>query len=234
MKTKVAPSLMNMGLLHVASDIRTLDAGADYYHVDIFDWHYVKNMCLTPHFISEMSRVTSKPIEAHLYFDNIDESLVDYCISCGAGIITMPSDVVGRSIHRLCDSIHKRGALAGVFLNPYQNVDEIKTYAAELDSLIILSVDPGFSGQDFLESTYERIRDVVDLRRSVSGSFRISVDGGCNPSNFEKLIAAGCDSLILGRGLFDNGPDVEQALASTLYSIRAAEEHLGMLPPQLE
>jgi len=71
MKTRVAPSLMNMGLLHVASDIRTLDAGADYYHVDIFDWHYVKNMCLTPHFISEMSQVTSKPIEALSIRDSV-------------------------------------------------------------------------------------------------------------------------------------------------------------------
>jgi D-allulose-6-phosphate 3-epimerase len=223
MHTKIAPSLMNMSLLNVADDLHILDAYADCYHVDIIDGHYVRNMCLTPHFIAQISEITKVPIEAHLYVEGVDELLVQTCLDAGASIVSVPSDDAGRSIHRLCDLIHGRRASVGVFLNPYQAVEEIRPYAAELDNLIILSVDPGFTGQSFISSTVERVAQAKVLREELNGHFDISVDGGCSVANFESLIAAGCDVLDIGRGLFANGPTLKEAVENTIEQIREAE-----------
>ncbi|MEE8723758.1 MAG: ribulose phosphate epimerase [Atopobiaceae bacterium] len=228
MHTKIAPSLMNMGLLHVAEDLHTLDPYADYYHVDIIDGHYVRNMCLTPHFIAQIKQATDVPIEAHLYVEGVDELLVRACLDSGAAIVTVPSDDAGRSIHRLCDFVHGRGAKIGVFVNPYQSVEEIRPYAEELDNLIILSVDPGFTGQSFIPSTMQRITQAADLRTELSAHFSIAIDGGCNASNFEKLITAGCDVLNLGRGLFDNGATLREAVQNTVRQVHEAELHAAL------
>ena len=220
---KIAPSLMNMSLLHVERDLHTLDPITDLYHVDIIDGHYVPNMCLTPHFIAQIRPVTSKPIEAHLYVDGIGEGLIDACLDAGASLLTLPADGVGRSIHRLCAYIHERGAKVGVFVNPSDPIDVVSPYVTELDSLLVLSVDPGFTGQKFIEGTYGRIAQAKAMRAEVGAHYDIAIDGGCNASNYRLLIKAGCDVLNLGRGLFDNGNTLEDAARRTYEEIRAAE-----------
>lgn len=223
MHTKIAPSLMNMSLLNVERDIAILDGVASLYHVDIIDGHYVKNMCLTPHFIRQLRQITDKPIEAHLYVEDIDEWVVKDCIDAGATLITMPSDGVGRSVHRLCSYAHEAGAKAGIFLNPYQSVREIEPYIDVIDDLLILSVDPGYTGQAFLPGTYERIREARALRERAGKSFPIAIDGGCNTQNYQQLIEAGCDVLNLGRGLFDNGGTLAEAAQRTVAEVATAE-----------
>lgn len=208
---KMAPSFMSANLLDIQGELRALDPYADYYHVDIIDWHYVRNMCLTPQIIKAMSSVTAVPIEAHLYVDNIDDDLVDLCLDSGARIVTMPSDVVGRSINRFANRIHQRGAKVGVFLNPYQEVSTIIPYVSELDYLLIMSVDPGFGGQVFIPQTYGRIQEACRIREEYGASFEISVDGNCDDDKFSKLAAAGADAVCLGRGVFSRNPDTAMA-----------------------
>lgn len=219
---KIAPSLMNMSLLHVERDLHTLDPITDIFHVDIIDGHYVPNMCLTPHFIAQIRPVTSKPIEAHLYVDGIGEGLIDACIDAGASLLTLPADGVGRSIHRLCNYIHERGAKVGAFVNPSDPIDIVSSYAAELDSLLVLSVDPGFTGQKFIEGTYDKIAQAKAMRTESGSHYDIAIDGGCNASNYRLLIEAGCDVLNLGRGLFDNGDTLEEAAHRTYAEIQTA------------
>lgn len=219
---KIAPSLMNMSLLQVEHDLHILDSITDLYHVDIIDGHYVPNMCLTPHFISQIRPVTSKPIEAHLYVDGIDKEFIDACIDAGASLLTLPADGVGRSIHRFCDYIHERGAKVGAFINPSDSVNVVSSYATELDSLLVLSVDPGFTGQKFIEGTYDRIVEARALRAEIGAHYEIAIDGGCNATNYHLLIEAGCDVLNLGRGLFDNGASLEDSARRTYEEIQAA------------
>lgn len=219
---KIAPSLMNMSLLQVEHDLRILDPITDLYHVDIIDGHYVPNMCLTPHFIAQIRPVTSKPIEAHLYIDGIDKEFIDSCINAGASLLTLPADGVGRSIHRFCDYIHKRGAKVGVFINPSDPVDIVSSYAAEIDSLLVLSVDPGFTGQKFIEGTYDRVTEAKALRSDAGAHYEIAIDGGCNVTNYHLLIEAGCDVLNLGRGLFSNGDSLEDSVRRTYEEIQIA------------
>lgn len=212
---KIAPSLMNMSLLNLERDIEILDRYTDFYHVDIIDWHYVKNMCLSPHIIRELRKITNKPIEAHLYMDNIDVNLINYCLDSGATIITMPSDVIGRSIHRFSNIIHQSGAKVGIFLNPSQPISILSQYSDVIDQLIILSVDPGFTGQCFINNTYKKILNAKAYRDISGDDFTITVDGGCNHKNYEKLFTAGADALVLGRGLFDRDPDLNIAISET-------------------
>lgn len=219
---KIAPSLMNMSLLQVEHDLHILDSITDLYHVDIIDGHYVPNMCLTPHFIAQIRPVTSKPIEAHLYVDGIDKAFIDTCIDAGASLLTLPADGVGRSIHRFCDYIHERGAKVGAFINPADPVNVISSYATELDSLLVLSVDPGFTGQKFIEGTYDRIVEAKVLRAEVGAHYEIAIDGGCNATNYRLLIEAGCDVLNLGRGLFNNGDSLEESARCTYEEIQTA------------
>lgn len=223
---KIAPSLMNMSLLQVKADLEQLDAIADLYHVDIIDGHYVHNMCLTPHFIEQIRPITSKPIEAHLYVEGVDRQMIDACIDAGATLLTLPADDVARSIHRMADYIHKRGAEVGIFLNPTIPVESIMEYAIELDSLLILSVDPGFTDQKFLEGTYRRIRKAKEIRVQTKAHYKIAIDGGCNSENFFQLIEAGCDVLNLGRGLFENGSNLKEAAYRTKKGIEVAESQV--------
>lgn len=226
MHLKIAPSLMSANLLDIRSELAALDDVADYYHVDIIDWHYVKNMCLTPQFIAAMRTVTRRPIEAHLYVDNVDESLINTCLDAGANIITLPADVVGRSVNRYANLVHKRGAQFGIFLNPSQPIETIEPYASTLDSLLILSVDPGFGGQDFIPTTYERIRKAVEIRNHLGCSYQIAIDGNCNESRFLPLAQAGAEAFSLGRGLFGRDINTKHAGELTKKSLADVESQL--------
>lgn len=227
MSLRIAPSLMSADLLDLRSELRALDPYADYYHVDIIDWHYVKNMCLTPQFIGAMRAETSLPIEAHLYVDNVDEALIETCLDAGANIVTMPADVISRSVNRFSRLIHDRGARVGVFLNPAQRVEEIEPYAQLLDTLLILSVDPGFGGQNFIPSTYARIERAVEMRSSLSCRYQIALDGNCDQTRFLPLARAGADALSLGRGLFERDANTRRAAELTRLSLDEVDLQLG-------
>lgn len=223
---KMAPSFMSADLLNVQAELEALDPYADYYHVDIIDWHYVRNMCLTPQFIQAMSAATKIPIEAHLYVDGIDEELINLCIDSGASLITLPADGVARSVNRFASLIHSRGAKIGIFLNPAQRVEEIVPYIDVIDSVLLMSVDPGFGGQNFNPLTYSRASDVRDLREHHFASFQIAVDGNCNETRFLELARAGVDAFSLGRGLFGRSDDTATAARLTRESLDAVEREI--------
>ena len=219
MRMKMAPSLMSANLLELGNEVRSLEPYADCLHIDIIDWHYVKNMCLTPQIMKAVRSITSTPIEAHLYMDNIDEQLIETCLDAGATVVTMPADVIGRSIHRFADLIHKADAQIGIFLNPSQRIEDIRSYATDVDELLLLAADPGFGGQSFIDGTYKRIEDACRLRNEVDGSFIIEVDGNCEESKFSALAKAGADMLALGRGCFGRSGNTAEAARLTLESL---------------
>ncbi len=109
MKVKFSPSLMCMDLLNIEKEIKILDPESDYYHVDILDWHYVKNMSLAPCFMAEINKISKVPQDVHLYVDNLDVDLVDLCIDSGAEIVTMPPEIIEKMAFRLFNHIHQRG-----------------------------------------------------------------------------------------------------------------------------
>ena len=228
MRMKMAPSLMSANLLELGNEIKALEPYADYLHVDIIDWHYVKNMCLTPQILKEVHSVTNVPIEAHLYVDNIEEDLIKTCIESGASIVTMPADVIGRSINRFAAYVHDAGAKIGVFLNPSQSIDSTIPYLKSIDLLLILAADPGYGGQSFLPDTYERIRRASQLRQEHHADFEIEIDGNCEESKFEALRRAGADVLALGRGCFGRSSRTAEAARLTRDSLLEVESKLAL------
>ena len=224
MKVKVAPSLMCMDLLNIEKEIKMLEDRSDYFHVDILDWHYCKNMSLAPCFMEQIRKITDVPMDAHLYVDNIEEDLVQLCIDSGAEIIEMPPEIIERQVYRLASLIHSQGKKFGVFINPAVSLDVIRPYAHLLDRLLIMTVDPGFAGQPFVEYSLKKIRQACEWRKAEGYTYEIACDGCCNEAWYGALYSAGCDVFIVGNsGLFNKDrKDTAHALTVCLDNIECA------------
>ena len=218
---------MCMDLMRIADGIAALDGFADEYHVDIIDWHYCKNMSLAPCFIEGMRGLTARPIEAHLYVDNINEELVELCIASGSTVVTMPPEVIERSVFRFAATLKAAGVGFGVFLNPATPLAVVEPYADALDRLLVMTVDPGFAGQELVPSTLDKIRAAAELRAARGLSFDIEVDGCCNARFYARLREAGADTFVLGgSGLFGKDANVRRAVVVAERELAAA----GCLP----
>ena len=224
MKVKVAPSLMCVDLLNIEKEIKMLEDRSDYFHVDILDWHYCRNMSLAPCFMEQIRKITDVPMDAHLYVDNIEEDLVQLCIDSGAEIIVMPPEIIERQVYRLASLIHSQGKKFGVFINPAVSLDVIRPYAHLLDRLLIMTVDPGFAGQPFVEYSLKKIRQACEWRKAEGYTYEMACDGSCNEAWYGALYSAGCDVFILGNsGLFNKDrKDTAHALTVCLDNIEFA------------
>lgn len=218
-----SPSLMCMDLLNIQSEIQILSEYADEFHVDILDYHYCKNMSLSPPFMEAITHITDIPMEAHLYVDNIDKELVEWCVRSGARIITCPPDVISRQMYAIKRYLDSKNVQFGIFLNPSDPVSIIEPYIQIIDRLIIMSVDPGFAGQPFIETTYDRIRQACQLRKQQNGHFTIGIDGCCNERYFKELYLAGADVFIVGgSGMFSKSSDTKEAMEIAVHNIEIA------------
>ncbi len=212
MKVKISPSLMCMDMLHVAKQIEFLNGRADYLHVDIIDWHYVRNMCLAPCFMKQLKAITDVPMDAHLMVDNVDVDLVELCIDSGAGVITLPPEVIQKRVFRLIDQIKNAGKLAGAYINPAMPMDLIYPYIDLLDKITFMTVDPGFAGQRFIEISLEKIKQAKLLKQEKGYRYEIEVDGSCNAGTYKKMYDAGAEVFIVGSsGLFGLDNDLNVA-----------------------
>jgi len=202
-----------------------MDPHADYYHIDIIDWHYIKNMSLAPCFMEAIHKISKVPLDAHLYVDNIEEDLINLCIDSGAEIITMPPEVVQRQTIKLIRLIKSRNKKVGFFINPSTRLDILEPYLEYVDRILIMTVDPGFAGQDFVPQSLSKIRQAREWRDEKHYSYEIACDGCCNERYYKPLYDAGCDVFIVGNsGLFRKDPDLNKALSIMENEIRKATE----------
>ena len=205
-----------MDLLNIQKEIEILNTKADYYHVDIIDWHYCKNMSLAPCFIEAIDKITEVPIDAHLYVDNIDIDLVQLCIDSGAEIITLPPEVVARQTMRLIRLIKSQNKKVGFFLNPSASLSVLEPYIEYIDRLLIMTVDAGFAGQEFVPQSLEKIKLAAKWKAERGYHYEIACDGCCNEKYYRALYQAGCEVFIIGTsGLFGKSEDTLDALRIT-------------------
>lgn len=204
---------MCMDLLNIQKEISILDTKSDYYHVDIIDWHYCKNMSLAPCFMEAIHKISKVPMEAHLYVDNVDAELVQLCIDSGAEIITMPPEVVERQTMQLIRMIKAQGKKVGFFINPSASLSILEPYIEYVDRIIILTVDPGFAGQPFIPQSLDKVRLASQWKKERGYSYEIACDGCCNEQYYSEIYKAGCEVLIVGTsGLFGKSEDTQEAL----------------------
>jgi len=211
MQAKFSPSLMCMDLTRFREQVEAMNSTAAFYHVDIMDGSYVKNITLSPFFIENLRKITDVPIDVHLMV-NHPEDIIPMCIEAGADIISFHPETANNKIFRLLTQIKDAGRRCGVVLNPATPAETIREYAHLLDKVTVMSVDPGFAGQTFIPQTLNKIRQLIAMREEHGYHYLTEIDGSCNARTFKQIAASGVDVFIVGTsGLFNLDDDVALA-----------------------
>lgn len=210
-KVEFSPSLMTMDLDKFKEQITFLNSKVDSYHIDIMDGHYVPNITLSPWFIEELRKISDLPVSTHLMVTN-PSFWVQELIKIKSDWICIHAEVLNGLAFRLIDDIHSAGLKAGIVLNPETPIDIIFPYIDIIDKVTIMTVDPGFAGQRFIDKTLNKITELRKLREKENYSYVIEMDGSSNRKSFKKIDESNPDIYIVGRsGLFGLDKNIEVA-----------------------
>ena len=197
----IAPSILSADFARLGEAVALVEAaGADLIHVDVMDGHFVPNLTIGPPVIKALKRITKLPLDVHLMIDNADDTVAWY-LDAGADIVVVHAEACNH-LHRIVQMIHAAGAQAGVSLNPATPVNVLESIIADLDFVLVMSVNPGFGGQAFIPSTIDKIRDIAALASATGVRPRIAVDGGIDVRTAPLVVEAGADTLIAGSAVF--------------------------------
>jgi ribulose-phosphate 3-epimerase len=201
-KIKIAPSILSADFSRLGDEIKAVEAaGADIIHVDVMDGHFVPNITIGPLIVEAARRATKLPLDVHLMITNPELYIADFA-RAGADYLAVHVETAFH-LHRLVQSIREHpGVKAAVSLNPATPLSSLDHILADLDMVVIMSVNPGFGGQSFIPSAMDKIRQ---LRKRIDGldlRIEIEVDGGVKPENAAEVIAAGADILVAGSAVF--------------------------------
>ena len=198
---KIAPSILSADFLRLGEEIKAAEAaGADLLHIDIMDGHFVPNLTIGPSIVESIRKITSLPLDVHLMIEDPDKYLMDF-IKAGADYLTVHYEAL-LHLHRTVHWIKENGIKAGVSLNPATPVWSLEDILADTDMILLMSVNPGFGGQEFIPQTKEKIRTLKKLITEKGLRTLIEVDGGIKISNALEVISAGADILVMGSGFF--------------------------------
>lgn len=206
-----APSLMCMDFLRIERQLDILNARADYYHVDIMDGHYCKNMAFSPDFIASVSKAATLPMDVHLMTTNPGDWL-EPVAKAGAAFISPHAETINVDAFRVLNRIEALGCKPGVVLNPATGLESVRHYLSRLEMLTIMTVDVGYAGQPFIPEMLDKIREAKRLKEQNGYKYRIQIDGQANRKTFRPLSEAGAEILIVGAsGLFSLDGDLNVA-----------------------
>ncbi len=199
--TKIAPSILSANFARLGEEIKAAeDAGAHLLHVDVMDGHFVPNITIGPPVVEAIRKVTRLPLDVHLMIEDPDKYLKDF-ISAGADILTVHVEAVTH-LHRTIQAIKEDGIKAGVSINPATTVWTLDDILSDVDVVLVMSVNPGFGGQEFIPNTIQKLKF---LRKKISDAglpSLIEVDGGVKPDNAREIASAGADILVMGSAFF--------------------------------
>jgi len=200
-----------MDISSFKEQVTLLNSYANFYHVDIMDGHFVKNITLSPFFIKELKKLATLPIDAHLMVEN-PEDFLDETIDAGADFISLHVETINGKAFRLIEQIRKRGKKFGVVLNPETPLEAALPYLHYADMLTIMTVDPGFAGQSFIAEMIDKIKQAKLWKKTNNYHYMITIDGSCNRKTYKKLADAGAEVFIVGSsGLFNLDSSLETA-----------------------
>jgi ribulose-phosphate 3-epimerase len=211
---KIAPSILSADFARLGEEVQAVDrAGADYIHVDVMDGHFVPNITIGPLVVSALRKITEKPLDVHLMIEHPDRYIPAFA-KAGADIITVHQEAVVH-LHRTVQLIKDLGKKAGISLNPATPVETLDVILDDLDLVLVMSVNPGFGGQEFIPWSLDKIQS---LRRSLYQrglNTELEVDGGIKLANIHDVVAAGADVLVAGSAVFNTAD-----YAATIQALR--------------
>ncbi len=203
----LAPSILAGDWWNIGDQIEaTIRGGADIIHFDVMDGHFVPNITVGPEILAHIKERVSLPIDAHLMIENPDRYIPEF-VKAGASWVSVHIENVVH-IHRTLDLIKSLGSKAGVVINPGTSLSLLEEVLYYADYVLLMSVNPGFSGQSFIERSLDRLRVLRDMRDRLNPSCLIEIDGGIKEDNILQVAEAGADVMVVGSGIFAH-EDVE-------------------------
>jgi len=219
----IAPSILSANFAALGDAIAAVQrGGADLIHVDVMDGHFVPNITIGPPVVKSIKRVAKVPLDVHLMIQEPDRYLEAF-VDAGAGMISVHVEVLPH-LHRTVHAIKALGAKAGVVINPSTPVHALIDIAADVDFVLVMSVNPGFGGQTFIARSESKLREVRALLDAAGNRGPVEIDGGVDRTNIARVVAAGARIIVAGNAIFGT-PDAEQATRE----LKAAA--LAALPP---
>lgn len=197
----IAPSILSADFANLQRDVEMINhSSADWFHVDVMDGVFVPNISLGLPVIAAIKKHAKKPLDVHLMIVQPERYIADFK-KAGADILTVHLEA-STHLHRTIGAIKEAGMQAGVALNPHTPVQLLREVLADIDLVCLMSVNPGFGGQKFIENTYSKITELATLKQLTGSMARIEIDGGVNLDNAPKLLNAGANVLVAGNFVF--------------------------------
>jgi ribulose-phosphate 3-epimerase len=220
----IAPSILSADFARLAEEVGAVErGGADFLHIDVMDGHFVPNMTVGPPIVEALKKVTKLPLDVHLMITNADAFIAEFA-AAGADYLTVHVEACPH-LHRTVQSIKERGVKAGVTLNPATSLSTLDEIVADVDLVLIMSVNPGFGGQKFIPSSLKKIASARQLIDRTGSHALLEVDGGVKPDNAAQVREAGADILVAGSAIFSS-----RDYAATIAALRATRRVTSTSP----